>query len=173
MYHLNSKVTLNSLNIQIPNGGTFKAKEIYLINVPSAFKYSYDNPYSTSGIYYHGSLNSSIPNESQKLYLGYGNINGNVNKLFFYSSPNNSVKYTRLVIFGSYDADGNGPLQSKDTYYPIVVDKNMLPNKNYVINVILKGMGVDSPTDDLNYSNLTVTMNINNFEDVSKDVSLD
>lgn len=173
MYHLNSKVTLNSLNIQIPNGGTFKAKEIYLINVPSAFKYSYDSPYSTSGVYYHGSLNSSIQNESQKLYLGYGNINGQVNKLFFYSSPNNSVKYTRLVIFGSFDADGNGPLQAKDTYYHIIADKNMLPNKNYVINVTLKGIGVDSPTDDLNYSNLTVTMNINNFEDVSKDVSLD
>lgn len=173
MYHLNSKVSLNSLNITIPNNGTFKAKEIYLINVPSAFKYSYDNPYYASGVYYHGSLNSSIPNESQKLYLGYGNINGNVNKLFFYSSPNNSVKYTRLVIFGSYDADGNGPLQAKDTYYPIIVDKNMLPNKNYVINVTLKGIGVDSPTDDLNYNNLTVTMNINNFEDVSKDVSLD
>ena len=140
MYHLNSKVTLNSLNIQIPNGGNFKAKEIYLINVPSAFKYSYDSPYSTNGVYYHGSLNSQIPNESQKLYLGYGNLNGNVNKLFLYSSPNNSVKYTRLVIFGSYDADGNGPLQAKDTYYPIIVDNNMLPNKNYVINVTLKGM---------------------------------
>lgn len=173
MYHLNSKVSLNSLTISIPNNGTFKPKEIYLINVPSAFKYSYDNSYSTSGVYYHGSLNSSIPSESQKLYLGYGNINGNVNKLFFYSSPNNSTKYTKIVIFGSYDQDGNGPLQAKDTYYPIVIDKNVLPNKNYLLNVTVKGIGVDSPTDDLNYSNLTVTMNINNFDDVTKDVSLD
>jgi hypothetical protein len=173
MYHLNSKVSLNSLTISIPNGGTFKPKEIYLINVPAQLKYSYDNPYSAVGTYLHGSLNSSISGETQKLYLGYGNINSQANKLFFYSSPNNSVKYTRLVIFGSYDADGNGHLQAKDTYYPIIVDKNMLPNKNYVINITLKGIGVDSPTDDLNYSNLTVTMSINNFEDVSKDVSLD
>lgn len=173
MYHLNSKISLNSLNITIPNNGTFKAKEIYLINVPSAFKYSYDNPYSTSGVYYHGSLNSSIQGESQRLYLGYGNINSAVNKLFFYSSPNNSTKYTKIVIYGNYDQDGNGPLQAKGTYYPIIIDKNVLPNKNYVLNVTVKGPGVDSPTDDLNYSNLTVTMNINNFDDVTKDVSLE
>ena len=172
MYHLNSKVSLNSLTVSIPNGGTFKAKEIFLINVPSSFKYSYDAPY-TSSTYLHGSLNSSIPNESQKLYLGYGNINTTVNKIFYYASPNNSIKYTKLVIFGSYDADGNGPMQAKDTYYPIVVDKNMLPNKNYMLNVTIKGVGVDSPTDDLNYSNLTVTLNVNNFDDISKDISLD
>ena len=173
MYHLNSKVSLNSLTISIPNGGTFKAKEIFLINVPSALKYSYDNPYSAIGTYLHGSLNSQIPNESQKLYLGYGNINSAVNKLFFYSSPNNSVKYTKIVIFGSYDQDGNGPLQAKDTYYPIIIDKNVLSNKNYVLNVTVKGPGVDTPTDDLNYSNLTVTLNVNNFDDISKDISLD
>ena len=172
MYHLNSKVSLNSLTISIPNGGTFKPKEIFLINVPSSFKYSYDAPY-TSSTYLHGSLNSSIPNESQKLYLGCGNINTTVNKIFYYASPNNSVKYTKLVIFGSYDQDGNGPLQAKDTYYPIIIDKNVLPNKNYVLNITVKGLGVDSPTDDLNYSNLTVTLNVNNFDDISKDISLD
>ena len=173
MYHINSKISLNSLTISIPNNGTFKPKEIYLINVPAQLKYSYDNPYSTSGTYLHGSLNSSISGEIQKLYLGYGNINSVVNKLFFYSSPNNSTKYTKMVIYGSYDQDGNGPLQSKDTYYPIIIDKNVLPNKNYVLNVTIKGPGVDSPTDELNYSNLTVTMNINNFDDVTKDVSLE
>lgn len=173
MYHLNSKVSLSSLTINIPNGGSFKPKEIYLINVPSAFKYSYDNPYSTSVTYLHGSLNTSISGETQKLYLGYGNINSQVNKLFFYSSPNNSTKYAKIVIYGSYDQDGNGHLQSKDTYYPIIIDKNVLPNKNYVLNVTVKGVGVDSPTDDLNYSNLTVTMNINNFDDITKDVSLE
>ena len=111
--------------------------------------------------------------EQQKLYLGAGNINSNVNQLFYYCSPNNSSKYTRLVIFGSYDADGNGPLQSKNTYYPIVVDKTMLPNKNYVLNVTIKGIGVDTPTDDLNYTNLTVNLNVNNFEDNVKDVVLE
>ena len=173
MYHINSKISLNSLTITIPNGGIFKPKEIFLINVPAQLKYSYDNPYSTIGTYLHGSLNSSIQGESQKLYLGYGNINSAVNKLFFYSSPNNSVKHTKIVIFGSYDQDGNGPLQAKDTYYPIMVDKNMLPNKNYMLNITIKGVGVDSPTDDLNYSNFTVTLNVNNFDDISKDISLD
>lgn len=172
MYHLNAKVSLNTLTTTISNGGTFKAKEIYLINVPSSFKCSYDSPY-TNSLYYHGALNASISGEQQKLYLGSGNINSTVGQLYFYTSPNNSIKYTKIVIFGSYDPDGYGPLQAKDTYYPIVVDKNLLPNKNYVLNVTIKGLGVDTPTDDLNYSNLTVTMNINNFDDVTKDVSLD
>ena len=60
MFHLNSKVSLNLLTISIPNGGTFKPKEIFLINVPSSLKYSYDNPYSIIGTYLHGSLNSQI-----------------------------------------------------------------------------------------------------------------
>ena len=102
MDHLNSKISLNSLNIQISNGGTFKPKEIYLINVPAQFKYSYYSPYSTIGTYLHGSLNTSISGGgTQKLYLGYGNINSQVNKLFFYSSPNNSTKCTKIVIYVS------------------------------------------------------------------------
>ena len=172
MYHLNSKVSLNSLATSIPNNGTFKAKEIYLINVPASFKCCYDNPYLSSA-YLHGSLNAPISGETQKLYLGSGNINGTVNKLFYYSAPNNSTKYTRIVIFGSYDSDGYGPNQAKDTYYPIIINKNVLPNKNYILNVTIKGPGVDTPTDDLNYSNLTVTLNVNNFDDVSKDITLD
>ena len=172
MFHLNSKVSLNSLTISIPNGGSFKAKEIFLINVPASFKYSYDLPY-TSSAYLHGSLNSQIPDEEQKLYLGYGNINSTVNKIFYYCSPNNSIMQTKLVICGDYDADGSGSTQSKYTCYPIVVDKNMLPNKNYILNVTIKGVGVDKPTDDLNYSNFTVTLNVNNFDDISKDISLD
>ena len=35
-----------------------------------------------------------------------------------------------------------------------------------MLNVTIKGCGVDKPTDDLNYSNLTVTINVNNFDDV-------
>ena len=172
LYHLNTKITLNSLSVNMQNGGTFKPKEIYLINVPASFKFSYDNPYTSKG-YLHGSLNAQIPNQSQKLYLGSGNINAPINKLFYYASPNNSIIYTKLVIFGDYDSDGAGSMQSKSTYYPIIVDKTLLPNKNYIMNVTIKGIGVDTPTDDLNYSNLTVTLNINNFEDITKDISLD
>ena len=46
--------------------------------------------------------------------------------------------------------------------------------KNKEVNKItINGISVDSPTDDLNYSNLTVTLNVNNFDDISKDISLD
>lgn len=170
MYHLNSKVSINALTLSIPSNATFTLKEVYMINVPASFKFSYDNPFVAKS-YEHGSLYYSIPNQTQRLYLGYSN--NNVNKLFFYCSPNNSVKYTRIVICGSYDIDGYGPIQPKDTYYPIIVDKNMLSNKNYGMNITIKGIGVDSPTDELNYSNLTVTMNINSFDTISKDVVFD
>lgn len=171
-YHLNSKVTLNSLKTDIPNKGTFTPREIFLMNVPNKIKVSYTNPYTSYG-YYCGALNTSIPNEVQKQYIGYGNINNPINQLFFYTSPNNSDKYTKLVICGMYDADGNGPIQQKMTYYPIVIDKTLLANKNYVLNVLIKGSGVDSPTQDLNYSNLTVTVNVKDFESITKDVSLE
>ena len=171
-YHLNAKITLNSLKTDIRNNGKFIPREIFLVNVPSKIKMSYTNPY-TSYEYYYGALNTSIPNEAQKQYIGYGNINNPINQLFFYSSPNNSDKYTKIVICGMYDADGNGPIQQKMTFYPIVIDKTILANKNYVLNVLIKGAGVDSPTQDLNYSNLTVNLNVKDFEDISKNISLE
>ena len=171
-YHLNSKVTLNSLKTDISNKGTFTPREIFLMNVPSKIKVSYTNPYTSYG-YYCGALNTSIPNEVQKQYIGYGNINNPINQLFFYTSPNNSDKYTKLVICGMYDADGNGPIQQKMTYYPIVIDKTLLANKNYVLNVLIKGAGVDNPTQELNYSNLIVNLNVKDFDSVTKDIELD
>ena len=171
-YHLNTKITLNKLVTDRSNKGTFTPREIFLMNAPSKIKFSYTNPYTSYG-YYCGALNTSIPNEVQKQYIGYGNINNPINQLFFYTSPNSSDKYTKLVICGMYDADGNGPIQQKMTYYPIVIDKSLLPNKNYILNISVKGVGVDSPTQDLNYSNLTVTVNVKDFENITKDVSLE
>lgn len=73
-----------------------------------------------------------------------------------------------------YDADGsNGPIQQKMTYYPIVIDKNLLPNRNYIITITLKGLGVDDPNTELNYSNLKVNINVQNFTDINKDVQLE
>lgn len=172
VYHLNSKVTFNGITTQINGNGTFITKEVYLSNVPSSFKFSYNNPYKADS-YLFGGLNSQISGESQKLYLGSGNINNNANKYFFYASPNNSNKYTKLVIYGYFDADGNGPLQGKNTYYPIIIDKNLLPNKNYILNVTLKGIGVDSPEEELDYANLKVNVNINGFSDTEKDITLE
>ena len=171
-YHLNSKVTLNMLKTDIVNNGTFAPREIFLMNVPTAMKISYISPYTSYG-YYHGSLNSAIPNQAQKLYLGYGNINNPINQLFFYTSPNNTTKYTQIVVSGMYDPDGNGPMQQKMTYYPIIVDKQLLPNRNYVLNISVKGIGVDDPTKPLDYSNLIVTLSIKDFVDVTKDIQLD
>ena len=172
VYHLNTKVTLNKMDIQIANNGTFTVREIFIANAPSSIKTSYVNPYTNTN-YYHGSLNSQITGETQKLYLGYGNINTTIDKLYFYTSPNNSDKYTKLVIAGMYDADGNGPSQQKMTYYPIVIDKQLLPNRNYILNVSVKGPGIDNPNGDLNYSNLNISINVKDFENQTKDISLD
>lgn len=172
IYHLNTKVTLNKMDIQISNNGTFTAREIFIMNAPSSIKTSYTNPYTNKN-YYHGSLNSQITGQVQKLYLGYGNINTSIDKLYFYTSPNSSDRYTKLVIAGMYDPDGNGPSQQKMTYYPIVIDKQLLPNRNYILNVSVKGPGIDNPNGDLNYSNLNISINVKDFESQTKDVSLD
>ena len=172
-YHLNSKVSLNKLTIAIPNNGTFTPSEIFLMNVPSSIKVSYNNPY-TNANYLNGSLKYPISGENQKSYLGYGNINTSVNQLFFYTSPNISDKYTKIVVCGMYDPDGNsGHSKPKLTFYPIIIDKNILSNRNYILNITIKGIGVNKPTDELNYSNLQVNINIKNFTDINKDIQLD
>ena len=55
----------------------------------------------------------------------------------------------------------------------IRLSKSKLSNRNYILNITIKGIGVNKPTDELNYSNLQVNINIKNFTDINKDIQLD
>lgn len=109
------------------------------------------------------------------------------NLLYFYTMPNNSASPTQLVIKGTFDPDGKGTNKG-DVYYPVNINynsdngsaadlsdggkdgtaKHVYPNKNYVIAVIIKGKGADSPTKSLDPQTVTATVTVNPFVDATQ-----
>ena len=83
--------------------------------------------------------------------------------LFLYTMPNAATATpTRLVIKGSFDPDGTGEKVPVPVYYPVNINynstdgsaadgggviKRVYPNKNYIIDVTIQGMGSKNPTD--------------------------
>ncbi|BCS84455.1 hypothetical protein prwr041_03480 [Prevotella herbatica] len=109
------------------------------------------------------------------------------NLLYFYTMPNNSASPTQLVIKGTFDPDGKGT-NTGTVYYPVNINynsddgspadlsgggkdgtaKHVYPNKNYVIAVIIKGKGADSPTTSLDPQTVTATISVNSFVDATQ-----
>ncbi|WP_321332220.1 fimbrial protein [uncultured Bacteroides sp.] len=100
---------------------------------------------------------------------------------WFYTFANNSIMHpTKLVISGLFDADGAGTAYSeKRVYYPIVVNKaqtgttidgtgggtsTIARNTNYTISVTLKGIGADSPEDDIEPVAVDLSVKVNDWE---------
>lgn len=109
------------------------------------------------------------------------------NLVYLYTMPNNSATPTQLVIKGTFDPDGKGTNKG-DVYYPVNINynsdngsaadlsgggkdgtaKHVYPNKNYVIAVIIKGKGADSPTKSLDPQTVTATVTVNPFVDATQ-----
>ena len=99
--------------------------------------------------------------------------------LFLYTMPNTSANPTQLVIKGTFDSDGKGTTST--VYYPVNINynynagtptavdggilKQVYPNKNYVIDVTIKGKGVDNPTKSLDPEIVTAHITVNSFVD--------
>ena len=102
--------------------------------------------------------------------------------LFLYTMPNNATTPTRLVIKGTFNADG------KDTnpptvYYPVNINynsadgsaanlsgggkagtvKQVYPNKNYIIDVTIQSKGSKHPTDAIDPETATATITVKDF----------
>ena len=109
--------------------------------------------------------------------------------LFLYTMPSNSASPTQLVIKGTFDPDGtNDPLKISTVYYPVNINynsadgsaanlsgggkdgtaKQVYPNKNYVVDVTIKGKGADSPSASLDPQTATANITVKSFVDASQ-----
>ncbi|BCS86704.1 hypothetical protein prwr041_25970 [Prevotella herbatica] len=167
--------------------------DFYPANTPTSYVYNYLTTPTNTPNYYNGLIGDA----SLKSYLGTGTLDGTLkdktlattsnwgtagtNLLYLYTMPNNSTKPTQLVIKGSFDPDGKGT--TVPVYYPVNINynsdngnaaegttpKQVYPNKNYIVDVIIKGKGADSPTKSLDPETVTANIvTVNSFVDATQ-----
>lgn len=180
IYHMVTKVTLNSLTVDLRSGDTFTPEEMFMSNVVNYASLTAITDYESSG--YSASIPTIVEGESGKSnarsYLTTGKISwtgttdtstgaikytGNLPR--FYVTPNNRIAEggsgaaTMLVIKGTYKQGGKG--NGKTVYYSMYVNynnntdkasdghtaKTLFPNANYVMDVTIKGEGMDNDDD--------------------------
>lgn len=100
---------------------------------------------------------------------------------WFYTFANNSATNpTKLVISGLFDTDGSGTTYTeKRVYYPIVVNKaqtgttidgagggtsTIARNTNYAITATIKGIGADSPDDNIEPVAVQLSVTVDDWE---------
>ncbi|MDN5553195.1 hypothetical protein [Prevotella sp.] len=102
--------------------------------------------------------------------------------LYLYTMPNNSTKPTQLVIKGTFDSNGDGTDDPGFVYYPVNINynsangsaaegatpKQVYPNKNYIVDVTIKGKGASSPSASLDPQTATATVTVQSFVDASQ-----
>lgn len=113
----------------------------------------------------------------------------------FYTIPNSdATNNTKLVIGGEFDADGTGTTASSTTvYYPVNINwvydstnktsaaatnggttaKCVYPNKNYICSVVIKTIGSTSPSGNLDPEDVSVTVTVTGFTDVSQETTFE
>jgi len=200
VYHLASKITLSSLAVNFDATGSFSSAsftptEVFLYNVPDHVQYSYQSPWYTAATYYQGESTNST---NIKAYLGTGvfspaltTLKGTVGtaeifdgstgtSLYLYTMPNNNTSIdTRLIIKGTFSADGKGD-DNATVYYPVSInhiygnsapygnDKCIYPNHNYCLTVLIKGRGNVNVTDPVDPASLSATLTVQTFNAVNQ-----
>jgi len=173
----------------------YSAKEIntYTFATPSIFCTGWTDASALNPKAYLGTtttLGFTPVNATLKGITGSGTCNwGTVGTkiLFFYTMPNNNTTTTptRLVIKGTFKADGTG--DGTIVYYPVNINYNsnsnttddstvpdggtskvVYPNKNYIVDVTIQGRGSDSPTTAIDPETVTATITVNSFTDVTQ-----
>ena len=193
--HITAKVTLESLSVKFASDGpysaaTFTPEEIFLYSVPDGVKFNNDeqcsgNSFITgqSGESGYKKYLTASPSSSTAL-TGTSSLS---DKFYFYTTPNNNTdKKTKLVIMGQFDADGIGSASPETVYYPVKLNYTVKedgttttpdatgtqyvvsPNKNYKCTVVIKTKGVSDPSDDIDPTTATITINVADFEAVDQ-----
>lgn len=112
----------------------------------------------------------------------------------FYTIPNYSdANNTKLVIGGEFNPDpSNASNHATTVYYPVninwvytaatkssapaqsgTVAKKVYPNRNYTCNIFIKTKGADSPNTTIDPEDVSVTVTVTGFSDVSQDTTFE
>jgi len=192
VYHMLSKVTLKSLKVNL-TGATFQPTEIFLANVPS--KVSFGDASKATTYTFPADLGTFVSGEQTGKATDYPYLSTEAltmdastagtateykdNLPIFYTMPNNKTAgeaggATFLVIKGTYKEGEN----SETCYYPVYLNyntnnkpdggnvKEVHPNYNYVLNLVINRKGTDSPTKPVDMGTVTSTVTAKDFVSV-------
>lgn len=184
--NLVSRVTLNKLDVQLPNGATFQVSDIYLTHLPKNFAYSptgwVDGLTNAKTDFIHGIFSKADnPTESdQNLHKA---VTAAGEQSFLYTTPNKTQtgNNTRLVLKGQYNP-GTGA-NAEVVYYALPLNVAVVdgtydsadgeamvfatsPGKNYKCNVTIKKKGSDDPWDATQPQVAEINVEAENWVDV-------
>lgn len=209
VYHMVSKITLNSLSVNFDVNGayknaTFTPTEVFMSNVPDKLDFYPATSMSTyqfasTSTFYNGltgdanikaylgttstlgftPVNATLSGITTGTTYNWGTVGTKI--LFLYTMPNLATTPTRLVIKGTFKADGTGT--GTPVYYPVNINYNssgstvpdggstskvVYPNKNYIVDVTIQGKGSDSPTTPIDPQTATATITVKSFIDANQ-----
>lgn len=179
------------------SAATFKIKKIFLHNAASTSTVGTGTPTTTTPVtgrvdgtngYLQDAL-SDVDITSSACTTSYW--------FYTFATPAGGVSSapTKLVIYGSFDADGAGATTAEDVYYPVVVNKlqtgttindgnditsagsgkgdmTIARNTRYNITATIKGKGVSDPDTDINPAVISLSVTVANWDlTISQDVT--
>lgn len=165
--NLVSRVTLNELNVELPDGANFEVTDIYLTHLPKNFAYSQtgwvEGLNDAKNDFIHGIMSKAdgATNSNVDLHKA---VTAATAESFLYTTPNKiqTGNNTRLVLKGKYTS-GTGA-NPEVVYYALPLNVAIVngayesadgeamvfatsPGKNYKCNVTIKKKGTDDPWD--------------------------
>ena len=197
-----ARVAINSIKTAFDPSGqyakaTFTAKKIFLHNANTKSSVNPRTPTVTVPL--SGKTDGTNTDLQTSLDQAI-NETAYTTPYWFYAFAHDNASPTKLVIYGKFDADGNGTAAAEeDVYYPVVVNKlqagttindgstdigntsttgkgdaTITRNSTYTITATIKSKGVDDPDKDIDPAivNLTVTVAPWKFT-ISQDVTFD
>ena len=181
-----ARVAINSIKTAFETSGqyaaaTFTAKKIFLHNANT--KSNVDPGTPTGSAPLSGKVDATNPG-LQTILDQEITTTAHIAPYWFYTFAHSADAPTKLVIYGSFDPDGDGSAPAKNIYYPVVVNKlqpgtiikdggitvgsaasgkgdgTISRNSTYIITATIKGIGVDDPDDDINPAVLSLTVSV-------------
>lgn len=160
---------------------TFTATDIFLYNAKSTSTVNPATPVTTDLISGETAGNEYLKNALSDVLISAG---GYTTPYWFYTFANDDTSSpTKLVIKGTFDADGAGGGAAVSVYYPVVVNKNQVGttitdkdgnvlgqtgtitrNRAYKIGVTIKGKGVANPAIDIVPAELTINVSVKDWD---------
>ncbi len=173
-----ARVSISSIKTDFDEAGqfkaaTFKVDAIYLKNANSSV-----NMEKEGSVPINGEHESKVVTEY--LYEAVADHKANTElktPYYFYTFPNASGDTpTRLIIKGTFDADGTGATKAVTRYYPIVINKKQANttisggegtnkgsiafNTKYVLTAVIKGEGAPNDETDIDPATLQLTVTV-------------
>lgn len=170
-----ARTSISSIKIAFDKAGqfkdaTFNVTGIYLKNANSSV-----NAEKTGSVPISGSDKAN-----KYLYEAVSSHTANTElttPYYFYAFPNASATPTKLIIKGTFDADGTGSTSAPVTrYYPVTINKkqanttitggegtdkgSIAANTRYVLTALIKGEGVDDDSKEIDPATLKLTVTV-------------